>query len=72
MHIGESLPYRISTSMEVLWDNGKVPRVVWLQSKLTTAFGVQVSNTEIQYICETSLKTWKGHLCVKLDILMDI
>lgn len=47
------------------------PRVVWLQSKLTAAFGVEVSNTELQYICETSSKTWKGHLCVILDILMD-
>lgn len=47
------------------------PRVVWLQSKLTTAFGVQASNIEIQYICETSSKTWKCHLCVKLGIRMD-
>jgi hypothetical protein len=47
------------------------PRVVWLQSKLTTPFGVQVSNTVFQYICETSSKTWRGHLCVKLDIHMD-
>lgn len=47
------------------------PRVVQLQSKLTTAFGVQVSNIEYQYICETSSKACKGHLYVKLDILMD-
>lgn len=47
------------------------PRVVRLQSKLTAAFGLQVSNTDFRYICETSSKTWKGHLCVILDILMD-
>jgi hypothetical protein len=51
MQIGESLLYRISTFMEVLWDNRKVllcPRVLWLQWKLTAAFGVQVSNIGFQ------------------------
>jgi hypothetical protein len=48
MQIGESLPYRISTSMEVLWDNGKV-----LVSSCSMA-AVKINNS---FWC-TSLKYW--------------
>jgi hypothetical protein len=51
MQIGESVLYRILAFMEVLRDNRKVllcPRVLWLQSKLRAALGVQVSNIGVQ------------------------
>jgi hypothetical protein len=57
MQIGESLPYRISTSMEVLSDNGKV-FVSWCSMA-----AVEINNSfsctslKFQYICETSSKT---------------
>jgi len=57
MQIGESFPYRISTSMEVLSDSGKV-LVSWCSvaaGEINNSFSC--TSLKFQYICGTSSKT---------------